>query len=257
MKKALAVLAAALLLLGGCVFGNISGSGNLQTKQYDITGFTGVEAGWAFQVTITRSDTYSVNVTIDDNLVDDLIVTKSGSTLVIRLKPGYIYASYTARAEITMPEILSLDFSGASTCNIGGFESSEGFDASASGASTIIMDEMVYGKKITLEVSGASRISGNITTGGDARLTASGASIIMVSGSANDLDGDASGASRLSLDDFKVNNARVDLSGASSAGVNISGTLDASVSGASHLQYTGDAELGDIDISGGSSVSQK
>jgi hypothetical protein len=156
-----------------------------------------------------------------------------------------------------MPEIRSLDFSGASTGTVSGFNSSEGLTASASGASTINLDEMVYGKKITLEVSGASHISGNIVTGGDARLETSGASTITLSGSAGDLDADASGASRLSLDDFEVNDARVDLSGASNGTVNLDGRLDASVSGASHLRYTGDAELGDINVSGGSSVSQK
>ena len=257
MKNIALVLISALLLFAGCAFGSMSGSGNPETRQYDITGFTAVEAGWAFQVTVTRSNTYSISVTIDDNLFDNLIVNKSGSTLRIRLKAGYIYTSYTARVEITMPDIQSIDLSGAATAQVSGFNSSKGFKAAASGASTLTMTEMVFGGNVRMDVSGASHINGSISTGGDADLSASGASFITLSGSANDLNGNASGASHLSLDDFNVNNARIDLSGASSGTVNLEGTLNADVSGASHLQYIGQPKLGDISTSGGSGISQK
>jgi ribosomal protein L31 len=54
-----------------------------------------------------------------------------------------------------------------------------------------------------------------------------------------------------------VQDAHAEISGASNATVNASGTLSAEVSGASHLYYTGSPTLGDIETSGASSVNKK
>jgi hypothetical protein len=68
---------------------------------------------------------------------------------------------------------------------------------------------------------------------------------------------DVSGASRLNLGDFKVNDADVTLSGASSGTVNTGGRLDANLSGASKLSYIGEPTVGDINTSGASTLSKK
>jgi hypothetical protein len=66
-----------------------------------------------------------------------------------------------------------------------------------------------------------------------------------------------SGASRSSLDDFTVNNANVNISGASTGTINLDGRLDANVSGASTLLYVGDPVMGTINVSGASTLSKK
>ena len=59
------------------------------------------------------------------------------------------------------------------------------------------------------------------------------------------------------LADFSVDHAQIELSGGSSGVVNVDGRLDADLSGGSHLDYIGDAELGDIEKSGGSSLNKR
>jgi hypothetical protein len=76
-------------------------------------------------------------------------------------------------------------------------------------------------------------------------------------GSADDMVADISGASSFKLDDFIVNNADIDFSGASSGTVNLNGRLDANLSGASRLWYIGEPTSTDINTSGGSTVSKK
>jgi hypothetical protein len=66
-----------------------------------------------------------------------------------------------------------------------------------------------------------------------------------------------SGASRFSLDDFTVNNANVNISGASTGTIDLDGRLDANVSGASTLLYVGDPVMGTINVSGASTLSKK
>ena len=109
---------------------------------------------------------------------------------------------------------------------------------------------------IELEASGASRVTGSIAAG-DAEFDVSGASTVTLAGSANDIVVDASGASHVGLGDFPVNNAEVKLSGASRATVNLSGRLDVDLSGASNLSYIGEPTMGDISISGASTISSK
>jgi hypothetical protein len=65
---------------------------------------------------------------------------------------------------------------------------------------------------------------------------------------------DASGASRLKLAGFRINNANIELSGASDADVFVNGTMDVDLSGTSGLDYLGQPSLGRTDISGGSSL---
>jgi hypothetical protein len=258
MKKAIvAVLVAVLLaagLLAGCVCW-VPGSGNLDTQEFNFSEFTRVEAGSAFQVEIAQSDTFSVSITADDNLFDNIQVSREGETLKIGLKRA-IPSFRTLKAEITMPDLYELKLSGATRGTIKGFSSTEDFDLELSGASSLDISDMAAGD-IKFEISGASRVSGDITASGDARVDLSGASKAELEGSASDIVIAAFGASRVELDNFPVNNADVTLGGASRATVNLDGKLDAALSGASKLSYIGEPTMGDINTSGGSTLSKK
>ena len=237
--------------------GRVIGSGNLVTEEMDFSDFTIVEVGSAFEVEITQSDSYSVSITADDNLFDYIEVFRTGDTLTIRLKSGYSYQwPLTLRAEITMPELYELELSGATRGTVEGFSSSHKFVLGLSGASSLTMVDISAGD-IEIDLSGASSVTGGITASGDAHFTLSGGSTVGLEGVANDLLIGASGASNLEISDFPVHNANVNLSGASRATVNLDGRLDADLSGGSHLIYIGEPTLGDINTSGGSTVSKK
>ena len=261
MKKAMvAVLVAVLLTSGlsaGCAGGGITGSGNPVTQEFNFSDFTRVEVGSAFQVEIIQADSYRVSVTADDNLFEYIQVSKEGETLKIGLKLLPLRPLFTTlRAEISMPRIYDLDLSGATRGTISGFSSTENLDNELSGASSLNLVEMSAGDG-KFALSGASRASGDITASDDARFELSGASKAELTGSANDMLIEASGASQLGLDNFPVRNVDIDLSGASRATVKLDGRLDADLSGASKLRYIGEPTMGDIHTSGGSSVNKK
>ena len=159
-----------VLLLAGCVpvgFTNsITGSGRTVTKDFDLAGFTKVDAGSAFEVAITSGDNYSVAVTVDDNLVDHLDVTKSGDTLRIHLKPSLSIRNTTMKARVTLPVLTGLNLSGATRTTVVGFDSAKSLD---------------------VQVSGASTLRGDIKSG-DARFDVSGASKVELQGSADGLN---------------------------------------------------------------------
>jgi len=242
MKKAIIIAAivtvisviTALVILRGWPE-SLVGSGNLDTETYTFSDFTEVEISSAFEFEIQQSSSYSINVTADDNIMEYVRVSQDGKTLKIGLSRVIWVGPVTLKAWVTMPVFSGLDVSGASRGTVSGFSSTEG---------------------LVITVSGASRVTGDIVTGNIA-FDVSGASSIQLEGSANDMVADVSGASSLKLDDFIVNNAYVDFSGASSGTINLNGRLDADLSGASRLWYIGEPTMGDVNTSGASTISKK
>ena len=228
------VVVAAVLLGFWKPFGQVVGSGELVTEEKDFTDFTIVEVGWGFEVKVDQSDSYSISIKADDNMFDYIEVSQTEDTLTIGLKWGYNYQNVTLRAEITMPNLYELEFSGGTHGTVEEFTSSHDF---------------------ILELSGGSHLSGDFTTSADAEFILSGGShLIKLEGAANNLIISGSGGSHLDLSDFTVHDATVNLSGGSHATVNLDGKLDGDVSGGSHLKYVGDPTTVDVNTSGGSTV---
>jgi hypothetical protein len=258
IKGIAAVIIIMSLLVVPCVSGcfiPVSGSGNLITEGFNFTDFNSVHVGSTFEVEISQSDTFSISITADDNIMEYVIVNHSGDTLQVRLKQGYNYHSITAIAKISMPDIERLELSGATEGVLNDFVTDNDITLGISGASNLTLSALSAGD-VRMEISGASHVSGNLTCG-DADFDISGASNLSLSGSGQALKAEVSGASRLALDNFTTDNADMHVSGASTGVVNTAGTLDAEVSGASTLYYIGSPLMGDIDISGASSVQKK
>jgi hypothetical protein len=239
MKKLIVLTLIVLVLLAfglivGCGF-VLTGSGDLKTEEYDFSDFNRVEVSSAFEFEISRSNSYSISVTVDDNVIERVKVTKEGDTLKISLETTPRLGSLTLKAIVTMPYLRSLAISGASRGTVSGFSSANDVD---------------------IEVSGASKVTGDITAG-DVDFNVSGASTVQLEGSANDIVANVSGASRFNLGGFTVNNANVTFSGASTGTVNLSGKLDANLSGASKLAYVGEPTMGTINTSGASTLKKE
>jgi len=242
-------------LLMGCQGVAVKGSRNLKTENYNFSDFTRVDIGSAFEVEIAQSGSYSVSITADDNLFDYIQVSKQGTTLKIGLRTLTTLGLATLEAKVTMPQLRGLDLSGATRGTVSGFSSTENLDIEVSGASSVDLVGMSAGD-VKFDISGASKVTGDITAD-DADFDVSGASTVQLEGSASDMVAKLGGASRFNLGGFTVNNANVNLSGASTGTVNLSGRLDADLSGASKLSYIGEPTMGTINTSGGSTLSKK
>ena len=212
----------------------VHGSRQIVTVDERRADFDEVEIGSAFDATITRADAYSVSIRVDDNVIDHLRVSRSGDTLRVALDDDHFYRDVTLEADITLPSINRLSLSGASRASVTGFHTNDGFDVELSGASSAAID----------------------LSAGDVDCELSGASVLTMAGSGGDLRLQASGAGRAALGDFTVRDLDADLSGASSAVVRATGTISATLSGASLLEYHGSPALGDISASSGSTVSK-
>jgi len=257
VKRALTIIVALALLTTGVLTGCgviVVGSGNLVTETYDYDGFTKVEAHNGFQVEVTQANSYSIEVTTDDNVQEYLEVAKTGDTLRIGLKGYRSYNSITIEAKITMPDINGINLSGGSQGQVIGFSSSNDLSVTLSGGSGLEGDLKVGDAEFNL--SGGSRLDGDVEAG-DTVFDLSGGSRVTLSGSGEDLTIKSSGGSKATLESFPVNNADINISGGGSANINLSGTLSVDLSSGSKVIYSGEPKLGDIELSGGSTISSK
>ncbi|ADJ26996.1 conserved hypothetical protein [Dehalogenimonas lykanthroporepellens BL-DC-9] len=236
----------------GCfTVGSIVGRGPVETRDFEFDSFTRLQVSSAFEVTVARSDEFSVSVTTNENLFDYLDLSRVGDTLSLRLKSGsYTFASLKAR--VTMPDIFSAEITSASEATISGFEFTHALNLTASGASQIHLTDMTTGE-LTLQVSGASRLTGDVNSG-EGSFNISGASTLELSGSGGGLTVTGSGASTVALKEFTAGNIGLDFSGATTGSVRAGGRLDVTLSGASSLRYFGNPVIGDVNVSGGSSL---
>jgi hypothetical protein len=263
MKRALIPVLAitvliAMMVLPGC--DESTPPGETITEKKNFTNFTYVEVGSAFEVDITRSDTYSVTISADESLFDYVEVSQQGTRLKIYLNPRHIFTDFTLgnkvlKAVITMPNLYGLDISGASNGDIAGFSSISDFNLTVSGASTLDMSNISVGD-VRFEVSGASRVSGNLTAA-DVNAEVSGASNLNLSGTAERITLNVSGASGADLTSFPLGDADVILSGASNVTINVEDTMNVNVSGASSLYFIGNPTMGTTNVSGASTIKHK
>ncbi|MBN2238474.1 MAG: DUF2807 domain-containing protein [Dehalococcoidales bacterium] len=229
-----AVLSSGIIAISGCSSGVI-GSGNLETNTYDYTGFTTIEAANGFEVTIEQAASYNVEITTDDNIKEDLDISLTGNTLEIGLKGSPSLVNATLKAEITMPEISGINLSEGSEAAITGFDSDNDF---------------------SVTLSEGSELRGNIRTG-DIGFGISGGSFARLTGSGKNLMARSSSGSEIILDNFPVTDADINIDGGGTAELNLSGRLDTVLTGGSELIYSGDPEMGNVNVSGGSSLTKR
>lgn len=235
LLSALATLLA-LALLASCSL--IVGSGSPVEKNFTNTDFTDVTVSSAFHCVITQGESYSVLVQVDQSVADKVEVIQTGTTLSVGFRPMTRFAGsiIESRVTITMPAINALGLSGASQGTVSGFSAAA--------------------KNLTLTVEGASGLE---WTGGDlTNLTAniSGASECQLSNLvATKATANVSGASSLrgAPGTVTIGTLSLDVSGASTAILDVSESVSGSVSGASTFRYGLAPGLSGLEISSASS----
>jgi len=166
---------------------------NSQTFSY--TNFSKIEPSGAWKVKINYADKYSIKVFADKNIMDKLIVAKTGDTLKLGEKFNVRFNDGAFTAEITMPKLEKIDASGATKITFKGFTLDD-LAIQLSGASK------VYGvknqiKNLELKSSGTAEIDLSDTSVVNTKLDLSGATKVKININGGDLTGTASGVTKV------------------------------------------------------------
>lgn len=207
------------------------GSGVAETVTFDFDSFDEVDISGAFNADITIVEgPPSVEITIDDNLVDRLEVEVDDGELNVGLEFGSVSYRVEPTVVVTMPSLRGLDVSGASTAEVKD------------------LDETT----LKVQFSGASDadIQGEVA---ELQLDGSGAGNLRIDGTIGAVEMDLSGASSADFTDAVVQSAKVDLSGGSEAEFEDLAEASGDLSGGSSMLVP-DGTAVSVSTSGGADV---
>lgn len=198
----------------------ISGTGVMETRDFDFDDFDELYFEDMWDVEIKEGQTFSVSIEADSALFDELNIDDKGREL------HFSYDRYIrdarrsgsdVKARITMPDLEKIVFTGMGEVNILDFD----------------LDR--------LEVlnSGASNIDASNVSIEELRLV-------------------VNGAANAELYDIDVENCHLDISGAANIQLNMTGgELTGQVSGAASVSYKGQVSREDVSISGIGSLEKR
>lgn len=209
-------------------------------QERKVGSFNGIEISGAINLYLSQGKEQAVAVSSSEaELMGKITTVVRNNTLYISLDTKGMswkkWSNNQIKAYVTFTDLVKLEASGA--CNI-------------KAASKMKLDDL------KLELSGASDFNGEIETE-TIRIDLSGASQVTIKGTADKATYLASGASSIKAFDMAVNFCKIDASGASSVRVLANKEISAEASGASSIQYKGEAMIKDFNSSGASSVKRK
>ena len=134
--------------------GGEKGSGDLETRTFDLDDFDEMSVGGAFDVDVRFGDKQEVAVTIDDNLWDNLEVEVRRGRLVIEWDES-CRPDDDCHIAITVSRLKAMQIGGAADVEIHDFDG-ESFEFQVSGAAELTMNGKVG--DLGIKVSGAGEI---------------------------------------------------------------------------------------------------
>jgi hypothetical protein len=145
------------------------------TVTFNFTNFTEISVPTVFKVTVAQGPDFSVQATVDSDIVNRIDVTQTGSRLNIALLPADGNID-TLEAFVTMPVLNRIDLTGVVNATLEGFNQSQ-MMINVGGVSRLYGNALIIGD-LTTNVSGVSQLNlGDIRPLGSANIDVSGVSL--------------------------------------------------------------------------------
>jgi len=199
----------------------------VSSASYDsLVDFDEIEISGLFDVRIEEGSEYSVHLSGPESEKAKYIISREGSTLVIDYDDDRKFWRQDLldvdemEIQITLPKLERIEAKGAGKITFGDFNA----------------------ESLEVELLGAIKVRGEFDAK-DVRVNLSGASELELAGKGSSLDAVIQGASSLRAYDFEVRDAVIEVNGASSAKVNVTGTLEMDEGIASDIDYRGHPDV--------------
>jgi predicted small secreted protein len=269
------LLLLAALLLSGCGFQVVSGSGKLNTENRTVSGFTSVSLAGIGNLYLTQGATEAVRIETEDNLIPYFETVVEGSTLKIDIKSQYLgvnlQPTQPIKFYVTLPKLEAVTLAGSGNI-FGGTLKTGAFKISLLGSGNISADTL-SATTVDINLSGsgnislgsisATQVTNSIAGSGNIQVDALAADTVSskTSGSGNiTFSGKVSGQSAeiLGSGDYRAGGLKcatttLRVTGSGNSQVASSSTLDVSILGSGDVTYSGTPKL-NVSISGSGKV---
>lgn len=215
----------------------ITPSGKPIRQSRSIGNFSEIKVSQGINLSISQAESNEILIEADDNIIQYVEAYTIGQTLHLEIKDGIdIQSAYRRKIlniSVSTPVLRSLV---------------------ASGGSEIRFMTPFHLNELDIIASGGTNITGEVYL---SRLMCdiSGGSTIRKSGNCGKIHIMASGSSEYHLYDLISGDVKIDISGSSIAEVHATKTLHvANASGGCKIFYKGDAQVSELNLSGGSTI---
>ena len=220
------IAAGAFLFMISSTFCNtdrIKGSGHQTTKDVAVENFNAVEISGYFDVELTQSNKEALRIEADDNLMKYIDVkVNQDKKLQIEIKDHIEFThSKKLKLYLTYSNLHSIEVNGAAHLHSKTPARSQNMDIEISGAASVDMDFFTESLKINESGAGSFKLAGKTTK----------------------LEVNISGAGSIDAYALEAKNAKIEISGAGSANVLATNTLDVQISGVGSVKYKGNPSI--------------
>jgi len=265
------------LLISGCGFQMVTGSGKIATETRNISGFTRVTLAGIGNVYLTQGETESVRIEAEDNLIPYFETSVQDSTLAIGIKNQYIGVNLQptrpVKFYVTLPKIEAVTLAGSGNI-FGGAIKTSGFKISLLGSGNISADTLTAtyvdihlagSGDIALGTVAASEVTASIAGSGNIQMDAlmadkissktAGSGDLTIGGKVTEQSAEITGSGDYQASGLKSDTATVRVAGSGNGQVSVAKTLDVTVLGSGDVVYSGNPTV-NASIAGSGSVKQ-
>lgn len=210
------------------------GNGVRKKESFEVADFQRIDIGGNFIINLTEGEPGEVIIESDENLFDYIDLEVRGRTLI---------ASSERMLDSEEGVIININVKNLEVLGI-------------SGAAEVKSTNPLLSADLAIILSGAGKLELMLDVE-DVSLNVSGATLVYLEGAAKKLEIDMSGAGSLEASELEVEDCFAQISGLGKVLVNVSGRLEAEVSGLGSVEYLGNPESVRGDVSGIGNVSEK
>ncbi|UII29297.1 DUF2807 domain-containing protein [Fulvivirga maritima] len=205
-----------------------------KTENRPVSDFSEIVVNTSGNIYITQGNSFKVTVEGDEDELDDLVTEVKGNRLIIKRKKSFSFNNFNSKPTInvTLPKLEALDVSSS---------------GKVYGQNKFTTDNLI------VEISGSGKVELEADSK-DLDLSISGSGRITMSGNANKVTAEVSGSGHIASIDLEAKECRVDISGSGGCEVNVTESLDASISGSGSIKYKGNPDKLKTDTSGSGHV---
>jgi len=268
MNKRLYIPATILLvaiMVSGCGFQMVTGSGTLATETRNLSGFTSVTLAGIGNVYLTQGAAESVRIEAEDNLIPYFDASVQGSTLKIGLKEQYMGISLQptrpVKFYVTLPKLEAVTLAGSGNIFAGKVQAGA-FGISLLGSGNISADALTATNldmhlsgsgNINLGAVSASQVTASIAGSGDIQVDAltaakvtsktAGSGNITLGGKVTEQSAEILGSGDYQAGGLKSDTATVQVTGSGDSQVSASSTLNVTILGSGDVAYSGNPKV--------------
>ncbi len=241
LKHAFAILPL-LVIFTSCEKGliGIKGKGEIVTQTFDLAEIKGVNLDLAGNIHLTQSETQSVSISAQQNIIDNIKMPVTGGIATFDFKKR-VRKSDDVDIYISLKSLSTTNINGSGNIiSITAFTTDEPLRININGSGDINLH--VDAPEVDSHITGSGDITlTSITQFLNAEVTGSGD--YHLNGIAKEANYDISGSGTIDGYDMLTETASVDISGSGDCNLSVTSKLTVSVDGSGNVRYKGDPNV--------------